>query len=236
MGDSLVVWNFVNKQLYELRRQERLAQAWTPRLNCPRCHNSLVTCFCKQIRPFRSNPEFAILIHKEETKRSVATGRMSHLCIENSHLFEGNEFGENVAVNALLNDSTRFPVVLYPSRDAKNLSPMRLEERRELFPSNKKLLIFILDGTWAEARRLLRRSPNLHRLPFVCFSPPTPSGFHVRKQPRAYCYSTIESIHHLIELVSGRKGGAHDNLLEVFSGMVQQQLAFGHRGLPRRRG
>jgi DTW domain-containing protein YfiP len=88
-----------------------------------------------------------------------------------------------------------------------------------------------MDGTWATARKMVRQSRNLHALPRVCFSLDRPSGFRVRKQPAAGCYSTIEAIHQLIELVGSLCGFAvasrrHDNLLDVFDKMVAQQLQF----------
>jgi DTW domain-containing protein YfiP len=74
------------------------------------------------------------------------------------------------------------------------------------------------------------RQNNLKTLPRICFTPVTPSQFQVRKQPKPFCYSTIEAIHHTIELLGPSFGfdlasRAHDNMLEVFDSMVDQHIA-----------
>ena len=112
-----------------------------------------------------------------------------------------------------------------------NLSLLDEKEKHELFPTNKKLRIFVIDGTWATARKMIRQSENLKTLPRICFSPTKPSNFRVRKQPDDNCYSTIEAIHHTIELIGDTQGFAvqdrtHDRLLNVFDYMVERQLHF----------
>jgi DTW domain-containing protein len=191
----------------------------------------VVTCYCSRVRPFHSDPKFIILIHRDEARRSIATGRMSHLCLENSRLFEGADFSEHEGVNEILQDPTYYCVVLYPASGSTNLSPLKREERQRLFPRNKRLVVFVIDGTWQQARRMKRLSQNLSVLPHISFEPPTPSAFHVRKQPRPGCYSTIEAIHQVIELLRPDEESHHQNLLEVFNFMVSQQVEFevGHK-------
>ena len=223
----------MNRQQYEALKQERLRREWQPRPRCARCRRPPASCYCPHIRSFASSPEFVILIHKEEAKRGVATGRMSHLCLRNSRLIEGRTFGENAQVNAILRDPDIFPVLLYPAHGAINLSEFPQPERRKLFPENKRLVVFVIDATWGHARRMKRLSPNICGLPTICFTPPSESGFLVRKQPDPFFYSTIEAIHQIIDLFSPQTETRHQNLLEVFAAMVETQLSFGHRNLIR---
>ena len=72
---------------------------------------------------------------------------------------------------------------------------------------------------------------NLLALPRICFTPQKPSNFRVRKQPNSNCYSTIEAIHHTIDLLGDTQGfetknRQHDGLLSVFNFMVENQLDF----------
>lgn len=175
--------------------------------------------------------DFVILIHPIEAHRRIATGRMSHLTLNNSHLIMGQDYTQNHQVNELLADSLRHCVMLYPGRESVNLTPMSPPERKALFPAGKKLTVFVIDGTWATARRTVRQSVNLKVLPRICFSPEKPSNFRVRKQPHSACYSTIEAIHHLVELVGPSQDfdvsqREHDKLLYVFDKMVERQLEF----------
>lgn len=180
------------------------------------------------MEPFASTPEFVILIHRTETKRSVATGRLSHLVLTNSHLIEGTDFTENEAVNRLLRDPTKYPMILYPGPTAVNLSTIDLPERKKLIPPGKTPLVFVIDATWSHAKRMKRLSKNFSDLPFICFTPPSFSNFMVRRQPKPHCYSTIESIHYVIDLFGGTPDGRHHQLRDLLDGLVNRQIELGH--------
>lgn len=218
----------MNIAQYKAAKELRRLQEWQPRATCDSCKKPIATCYCSLIRPFSSDPQFVILIHHSEVKRTIATGRMSHLCLKNSYFFEGTDFTHDEKVNALLADPRFHPVVLYPSPTAVNLSTLTLEQRRGQFPADKQLLVFVIDGTWSQAKRVRRLSQNISQLPYICFTPPRPSGFRVRQQPAEHCFSTIESIHHLIELMGGGGDDAHASMLRTFDRMVEQQVEYGH--------
>jgi DTW domain-containing protein len=195
---------------------------------CLNCRKASVTCYCHRVRAFSSEPEFVILIHQEEARRGIATGRMAHLCLKNSTLVRGVDFSKNETVNRILEDPNVYPVVLYPGPTAVNLSQIPAAARPRLFPSGKRLVIFVIDGTWSTARKMRRYSQNLHSLPYLSLTPRTPSQFRVRKQPKPHCLSTLEAIHELIELLAPPNlARPHDNLIEVFQYMVNQQLTYG---------
>ncbi|CAE81015.1 tRNA-uridine aminocarboxypropyltransferase [Bdellovibrio bacteriovorus] len=212
--------------------QERKAQQQSNHLGrplCPSCLQPGKACYCHAIEKFDPQISFVILIHPIEVRRRIATGRMTSLCLESSHLISGQNFSENPQVNALIKDPGNHCVILYPGPDSSDLSLMNPLARRSLVPDGKRLTVFVIDGTWATAKKMMRESRNLHALPKICFSPEKPSGFRVRKQPKEFCYSTIEAVHQTIELLGGDLGldlkpRPHDNLLEVFELMVERQL------------
>ncbi len=212
------------EQFLEARRNQ--TPAWSPRPVCPQCRWAMSVCYCPKVVRFPTSTHFVLLMHHGEFTRRIATGRMSHLCLVNSSLFRGTNFTHHDEVNALLNDPGNYPVVLTPGVNSTNITDVPAEKRNELFPVEKRLVVFILDGTWAQARQMRRLSRNLAAFPKVCFTPPTLSNFRVRKQPKDYCYSTIEAIHHFIELTEPRPDRPHDNLLEVFAHMVDRQLDY----------
>jgi len=81
-------------------------------------------------------------------------------------------------------------------------------------------------------RKMIRLSHNLASLPAICFEPPLPSTYRVRRQPKSYCYSTLEAIHHVLDLFSPSGSEAsqshlpHENLLTVFNSVIDRQLAY----------
>lgn len=223
--------SLMNLAKYRLQRADLLLKTPKYRSICPTCTQPDFGCYCHNIRPFDSKINFVILIHPIEVKRRIATGKMSHLCLQNSHLIKGQNYSDNSTVNRLIEDPEYHSVMLYPGPTSKNLSLMFEPEKTNLFPADKKLRIFVLDGTWATAKKMIRQSENLKGLPRICFSPSKPSNFRVRKQPSANCYSTIEAIHHTIELLGESQGfdlqtRRHDNLINVFDYMVEKQLSF----------
>jgi DTW domain-containing protein YfiP len=132
----------------------------------------------------------------------------------------------------MIRDPDLFSVVLYPGLGATNLSMLPGPQRAALVPTGKKLNVFVLDGTWKTAGKMIRLSRNLQVLPLVRFVPPTRSAFRIRRQPHPDCYSTIEAIHHVIDLFgpteneSSAKPRPHDNLLAVFGAAVNRQLHY----------
>jgi DTW domain-containing protein len=224
----------MNLALYELKKAEREKAKKPPRPLCLACRKARVTCYCHLVRAFRSDPEFVILIHQGEARRGIATGRMAHLVLNNSTLVQGTNFSNHERVNQILEDPMVYPVVLYPSPQALNVSRLSAEERTRWVPRDKRLVIFVIDGTWATARKMRRYSRNLHSLPYLSLTPRTPSQFQVRKQPKPHCLSTLEAIHELIELLSPEDPTRpHDNLLTVFRYMVEQQVQYGQRNQKR---
>ncbi|CAN5662959.1 hypothetical protein BH10BDE1_BH10BDE1_15390 [soil metagenome] len=198
---------------------------------CWSCRQPGDACYCSRLRPFDAQIEFVVLIHKIEARRRIATGRMSSLLLKRSTLIEGDQFDSHPKVNELIARDGVHPVVLYPGPGSIDLTYTPRDELKRLAPEGQRLLVFVIDGTWATARRTMRLSKNLSRLPRVCFSPRRESQFKVRKQPAAHCLSTLEAIHETIELLGDTQGfdtasREHDHMLDIFSFMVERQRLF----------
>ncbi len=223
--------SFMNSQDYLRKKEELKAQGPKYRTLCSICIQPNFSCYCKHIKPIDCSINFVILIHPIEAKRRIATGRMSHLCLQGSHLIKGQNFTDHPKINELIAEPGYRSVILYPGIQSVNVSQISENERKDLVFSDKKLRVFVIDGTWATARRMVRQSENINKLPRICFTPVKPSNFRVRKQPESHCYSTIEAIHHTIDLLGNYQSSdigprPHDHLLEIFDGMVERQLSF----------
>jgi DTW domain-containing protein YfiP len=221
----------LNLEAYRQKRRLLSQDAPKYRNLCVTCLQPEFGCYCSHIQRFDPRIKFAILIHPIEVKRRIATGRMSHLVLQNSELIMGQDYTDSAPVNEIINDHQNYPVILYPGRTSVDLTPLSLGDRAACFPRDKKLVIFVIDGTWATARKTMWQSQNLMHLPRICFTPPTQSNFRVRKQPAPGCYSTIEAIHHTIDLIGETQGfdiagNEHHKLLLVFEKMVEKQLDF----------
>ncbi len=190
----------LTRELYEERRARfllrREAEIASRRRLCLRCRRSEKVCLCDAIRPFDPGVEFVILQHPWEAKRqNTGTGRLTHLALEGSRIMVGTGFDDDDEVDRLIADSHFVAVLLYPGRDSVNIGDGALL-RQTL--AGGMLRVFVLDGTWAHARTMLRRSANLQSLPRICFSWNEPSRFEMKRQPRDFCLATIEAVYALL--------------------------------------
>ncbi|HEX2862520.1 MAG TPA: tRNA-uridine aminocarboxypropyltransferase, partial [Lacunisphaera sp.] len=132
---------------------ERTKRRMMARVMCYKCYWPRQHCWCGSVTPMPSRTKFVILMHPYEFKRIKAnTGRLTHLCLADSELHIGESFDAHEAVQALINDPRNYPVLLYPGRDALDLSaaakgdPQLATLGRQL--EQRRLLVFLLDATW----------------------------------------------------------------------------------------
>ena len=163
-------------------------------------------------------------MHTHEFKKiKNGTGHFTHLCLENSELYIDVSFANHKAVNTLLNDNNNNCYVLYPSEESLVLNDNPLPK------DEKQNVIFLIDATWHNAKKLLRDSPNIQALPKVSFEHTRNSEFKIKEQPMDLCLSTIESTSCVLELLnlSGSEDLSKvelDGFLEPFRKMVEYQV------------
>jgi DTW domain-containing protein len=192
---------------------------------CYRCFWPKPVCWCASITPMPTRTKFVFLMHPYEFKRvKAATGRLTHLCLADSAIHVGVGFDRNEEVQSLIRDPNNFCVLLYPTRDARDLSKGELHAA-DL--QGRRLVVFLLDATWRLVRHIWRDSPSLHALPRIMFSNAAPSRYVIKKQPEAGCLSTLEATHELLVALE-RSGLDHyplpDQLLGLFQRMQDFQL------------
>lgn len=202
------------------------------RTTCYRCYWPTPLCWCGSLTPMATRTKFVFLMHPKEFKHEkAATGRLTHLCLSNSCLHMGIEFDHDEAVQALIQDPAYSPMLLYPGRDALNLST--LDETNPVLPElrtrigERPLLVFLLDATWALGRKMLKLSPTLQRLPRLMFTPAAPSRYIIKQQPHPSCLSTLEATHELLLALQCAGLDAYplpDQLLNLFARMQDFQM------------
>ncbi|XP_010443071.1 PREDICTED: uncharacterized protein LOC104726018 [Camelina sativa] len=109
--------------------------------------------------------------------------------------------------------------LLFPSEESVKINDLK-EKEEELKLKN----LIVLDGTWSKARRIYLENPWLKIL--CCHVKLEIEGTslykEVRRQPRAGCLSTIESIVYAMKEMGEDPEGL-DNMLNVFESMVEDQ-------------
>jgi len=217
----------LNVEEYKKKKKERelSEKAEKARTFCLTCFKPIGNCLCKHIKPFLPEMKIVILMHPREFKHERAgTGRLAAACVRESIIIPGVDFTENSEVNSLIDNREFFPVVLYPGEKSLNISEKKLMSE-DL--GGRQLLVFVIDGTWRMAKKMMKQSKNLHKLTRISFSSTKKSEFTIKHQPHELCLSTIEAIHTLID--DWRKSGGnpnrdHDNLTLVLKQMVDYQI------------
>lgn len=209
------------------RKEQKVSQVL--RVRCEKCLQPKNWCYCSKIAPFDCGIKFVILLHPLERRRRIATGRMSHLILKNSEIIHGHTYSNDKRVNEIVTDPANFCVILHLGDNSTKIDQLSHIEKKQFCPLGKKLVIFVVDGTWGTASKSVRNSKNLNALPCISFTPTKLSNFRVRQQPHGLCYSTIEAIHETIELFGDTQGyhfvsRKHDQLLKTFDQFISQQV------------
>lgn len=185
------------------------------------------TCICKHISPLQTKTRFIILMHpKEYKKEKNGTGQMTRLQLENSEIIVGVDFTNNNRVNEILASVNSSSFLLYPGKDNFNLSISKSSQINTFMGTNPN--IFILDGTWPCARKILKLSQNLQKLKRVSFDNKIKSKFIIKQQPKPLCLSTIESVYTVLNLLN--EGDFEQcetkDFLIPFEKMIEYQLEY----------
>jgi DTW domain-containing protein YfiP len=162
----------------------------------------------------------------EYRKEKIGTGRMTKLQLENSEIIVGIDFTNNNRVNEILAKENCSSFLLYPGKDSFNLSVRKSSELNSFMGNNPHL--FLLDGTWPCALKMLKRSKNLQKLKRVSFDNKIESKFIIKQQPASLCLSTIESVYTVLNLL--KEGGLEQcdtkDFLIPFEKMIGYQLEY----------
>ena len=191
------------------------AQEVPGRATCARCGRPLVVCYCAYIPNLTPRTRVLLLQHPRERHVAIGTARMAHLALAGSRFRRGVDFSQDPVVQAALAE-TPPPYVLFPGPEAEDVDRL---------PRDRAVSLIILDGTWSQARKLLTRNPALAALPRVAFTPRRPSAYRIRRQPAAFCVSTIEAVAEVLGRLEP-EGAGMDRLLAPFHAMVAFQERF----------
>ena len=162
---------------------------------CWDCGQKQDLCLCSHITKFNTNTHFVFLVHPKEFKKErIATGRMSHTALPNSVFLMGLNFTHDERVNRYLNDPQNRCFILWPGAHSVPVENISHDEILE----NKKIIIFVLDGTWAFAKKMYQLSLNLHPVDKISIEPKDMSLFIIKQQPEKLCLSTLEAIVYIL--------------------------------------
>ncbi len=184
------------------------------RARCYRCHRPEAFCLCATIPSLSSRSRLVLLQHPREEFVAIGTARLAALSVEGATRHVGVSFEGDAEVRALA--ARQDACLLFPSEDATPVEALRGQPHT----------LFVVDGTWSLAKKLLRVNPFLAALPRVAFTPPAPSRYRIRKEPSAECVSTIEAVAHVLSVLDDDPRFAA--MLAPFDALIDAQVRFKH--------
>lgn len=196
-----------------------------PRETCYQCWRPTTCCLCPSRPPMETRTRIVLLMHPMEFRhQKCTTGRLTCLNLANSEIIPGVSFDDNARVRSLIDDPMNYPVLLYPGEGAMSAAG-------DGFPGSalgaRRLVVFLIDATWSCARKIVRKSPSLLRLPLLRIEPRTPSRFTIKRQPAPWCLSTLEATHELLLDLEAAGIDVYtdkDRLLDAFNAMQDFQI------------
>lgn len=189
------------------------------RPTCYSCFRPQSHCVCGLVEPFTAHCNILILQHPHERKKYYSTAKIVVNGMRNAKLLRGIEF-DPAAIESCLGGKRAY--LLYPRPGAIPCEEVELTSDDT---------VIVVDGTWAEAGKIVFCNPKLKELPCLTFRSPLRSTYRIRKQPREHYLSTVESVSYLLKLNASARGqpeqaSRYDRLLDGFAQMVDQQLCY----------
>jgi DTW domain-containing protein YfiP len=160
-----------------------------------------------------------VLQHPRERDMPVNTARIASLCLPAAEVHVGLRLPDA----RVLRDPRRPAALLYPGPGAVDV---------EQFPPPTEITLVVVDGTWSQAKKLVRLNPELAALPRYAFRPPAPSEYRIRREPREDFVSTLEALVHVLGVLEGDRDRFLP-MLRPFRAMVEAQIAFAGSNCPR---
>jgi|TARA_E500000178_G_C16778095_1_gene642314 DTW domain-containing protein YfiP len=156
-----------------------------------RCEQCLIAkhyCICEGAEYASCNAAVCLLMYHNESFKPSNTGRLIAEIVPDNHAFRWDRTSPDPALLALLSNEQYQPFVIFPAEDVET---DRVVTQVEPVAGKTPLFIF-LDGTWREAKKMIRKSPYLDNLPVLSITAQKLSDYRLRVAPHAHQLGTAE--------------------------------------------
>jgi DTW domain-containing protein YfiP len=164
--------------------------------------------------PLETATELALVMHRREVKKSTNTGHLALKCLGNSRLFVRGEPNAPADLRPLEATPTR--LLLFPREDAVELTQEFVDSLE------RPITLIVPDGTWSQARRMVRRETVLAGA--IAVLPPLgpATRYRLRHEHVDGGLATAEAIARAFGVLEGDEVRAH--IERAFEAMVSRTL------------
>lgn len=181
-------------RLYQYRKAISSRPYMARGKNLVRCELCLLAqkfCTCHARKVLDSKVSFLLIMYDDEVLKPSNSGRLIADLIEDTHAYIWSRTHVNRKVLQLLSDPQYQPYLIFPSEYAEKGQQV-VSEIQPHADSDKRPLFVLLDGSWREAIKMFRKSPYLHQLPMLSFTPESVATYGLRKGSRDFQLGTAE--------------------------------------------
>lgn len=161
-----------------------------PHSRCIGCRLQVDLCACALAPQINIRTHVLLLMHTKEWRRSSNTGHLLRLSTSLVKIHIHGREGELADARDWIDERTTRPVVLYPSDTS-----VKLTREMSAPPGDKRPLTLIVpDGTWSQARHIVKRVKGLNAFQHVVLPRPA----EIMQRPRKNVFddrmSTYEAL------------------------------------------
>ncbi|WBA14825.1 tRNA-uridine aminocarboxypropyltransferase [Salinivibrio proteolyticus] len=160
-------------------------------------------CICHCYWPLESQLQCVLVMHENEAARQSNTGKLVKAALPHTQI---EIWQRKQPPQALLDSWARgdvSPWLLFPSDDAVPADRLFADAVRSISCADRSvsrapLQFVVLDATWQQARKMLNKSPWLHRLPRVSLPSTAASQYTLRRNQPPGHLCTSEAVSALL--------------------------------------
>ena len=173
----------------------RLDRGAPRKARCDRCRLVPSHCMCALRPVVPTQAGVCLVMAAFEALKPSNTGWLVADVVPGTMAYGWSRMAADPALLAVLADPQWQPYVVFPGEFA---APERVVTELRPAPSDDapgavpRPLFVLLDGTWAEARKIFRKSPWLDRLPVLALRPEQLSRYRLRRAMHDHHFCTAE--------------------------------------------
>jgi DTW domain-containing protein len=162
---------------------------------CPGCRLIPSHCVCALRPTVQARAGVCLIMGDIEALKPSNTGWLIADLVSDTFAFGWSRTAVDPGLLAVLADPRWQPYLVFPAEYAEPARVVQAVAPAEVAPGSpgdKRPLFVLLDGTWAEARKMFRKSPYLDRLPVLSLHPEQVSSYRLRRSSNEQHFCTAE--------------------------------------------
>lgn len=164
--------------------------------NCSKCGLPIITCICKSIKEVETKAKFVILSSEKEVYRNTNTANLLKQINTKSTeiiIWKRGEIPSNIL--SYINNDIYNVYLVFPIMNKE------MEIRKAKYNKDNNTPVFIIvDGTWREAWKIIRKSDYLKNLLILSLETNRVSKFTLRRGQEEGNLCTIEAAMELLKI------------------------------------